>query len=67
MPNMPFNPQMFNQFMRNPMGFMMQRKLNIPQNLANDPQAIVQHLMNTGQMSQDTFNKLDSFRKQFGQ
>lgn len=65
MPNMPFNPQMFGQFMQNPMQFMMQRKLNIPANMANDPKAIVQHLMNTGQMNQQTFNQLDSFRRNF--
>lgn len=65
MPNMPFNPQMFGQFMQNPLQFMLQRKMNIPQNLANDPQAMIQHLMNTGQMNQNTYNSLNQFRKEF--
>lgn len=63
MPNMQFNQQMFTQFMQNPMQVLMSKRLNIPQNLANNPEAMVQHLMNTGQMSQDTYNKLDSLRK----
>lgn len=54
----------FQQFMQNPMQVMVQRKLNIPQNIANDPQAIVQHLMNTGQMNQDTYNKLNNMSRQ---
>ena len=67
MPNMPFNPQMMQQFRSNPVQFLMQHRLNVPQNIANDPKAMVQHLMNTGQMSQSTFNRLDAFRKQFEQ
>lgn len=54
----------FQQFMQNPMQVMVQKKLNIPQNIANDPQAIVQHLMNTGQMNQDTYNKLNNMSRQ---
>lgn len=43
---------------QNPMQFLMQRKFNIPQNIANDPNAIIQHLMNTGQVSQQQYNKV---------
>lgn len=64
MNNFQFNPKMFSQMMNNPVQFLMSRKYNVPQNLANNPKAICQHLMNTGQMNQDTFNKLDTFRKQ---
>lgn len=56
----PFN-QFFNSFrgfMGNPMQMLMQNRLNIPQNMANNPNAIIQHLMNSGQMSQDQFNFL---------
>lgn len=42
----------------NPVGFLLSRKYNIPDNLSGNPQGIVQHLLNTGQMSQDTYNKL---------
>lgn len=43
------------QFMANPMA-MLARKYNIPQNL-NDPQAIVQHLLNSGQIKQEDVNE----------
>ena len=48
----------FNIFKQNPMQFLLQRRLNIPQNLQNNPQAMVQYLLNTGQMSQAQFNQL---------
>lgn len=49
-----------NQIRNNPMQFFMSRKLNMPENISNDPQAIVQHLLNTGQMTQAQYNKLQS-------
>lgn len=55
----PFN-QFFNSFrgfMGNPMQMLMQR-MNIPQGMANDPNAIIQHLMNSGQMNQNQYNQL---------
>lgn len=42
---------------QNPIQFLMQRKFNVPANIANDPNAIIQHLMNTGQVSQQQYNK----------
>lgn len=45
---------LFQQFQTNPMQ-MLTQKFNIPNNL-NDPQAIIQHLLNTGQISQDQVN-----------
>lgn len=50
---------------QNPMQFLMQRKFNIPQNIANDPNAIIQHLMNTGQVSQQQYNKALQQMNQF--
>lgn len=51
------NPmQMLSQLQQNPLGFLAQRKLNIPQNIANDPNKIIQYLMNTGQTSQNAYN-----------
>lgn len=51
------NPmQMLSQLQQNPLGFLAQRKLNVPQNIVNDPNKIIQHLMNTGQVSQDAYN-----------
>jgi len=49
-----------NQLRSNPVQFLMQRRYNIPSNLNNNPQGIVQHLLNTGQMSQDTYNRLQN-------
>lgn len=46
--------QMVNQFKQNPM-VMLSQKYNIPQNL-NDPNEIIQHLLNTGQVSQSQYN-----------
>lgn len=43
---------------QNPMQFLMQRKFNVPQEIANDPNAIIQHLMNTGQVSQQQYNQV---------
>lgn len=58
--NTPNPMQMISQLMSNPVQFLASRKLNIPQDISNNPQAIVQHLLNTGQMSQDAYNKLQS-------
>lgn len=46
---------MYSQFKQNPMGLLAQR-FNLPQNI-NDPQQIVQHLLNTGQISQSQVNQ----------
>lgn len=48
-----------------PMQFLMQKKFNVPQDIANDPNAIIQHLMNTGQVSQQQYNRANSIAKQF--
>ena len=46
--------QMISQFRQNPMQMLAQR-YNIPQNM-NSPQDIIQHLLNTGQISQQQVN-----------
>ena len=64
---MPNNPmlQMLGQLRQNPLQFLAQRKLNIPQNIANDPNAIIIHLLQTGQVSQDTYNRAYQMAQQF--
>lgn len=42
--------------MNNPMQALMQAGLNLPSNIPNNPQAIIQHLLNTGQITQDQVN-----------
>ena len=50
------NPfQMMNQFKQHPMA-LLSKRFNIPQNIGNDPNQIIQHLMNTGQVSQQQYN-----------
>ena len=56
--NNPMNfMQMFGQFRQNPMQFLIQQKFNIPQNIGSNPQAIVQHLLDTNQISQQQVNQ----------
>ncbi len=49
---------MFQQFMGNPAQMMQRSGLNIPQNISNDPNAIIQHLLSSGRMSQQQYNQL---------
>ena len=56
----------FNTFMKNPMQFLMQRSINIPQEFANNPQGAVQHLLNNGQMKQTDLNKMMGIAQKMG-
>lgn len=56
-----FQPQnnmlsMLSQFKQNPMA-MLSRRFNIPQDM-NDPNQILQHLLNSGQVSQEQVNRV---------
>lgn len=56
--NNPMNMmQMIQNIKSNPVQFLLQRKMNIPANIANDPNAIVQHLLSTNQISQEQVNR----------
>lgn len=49
---------MYQRFRQNPLQMLNQR-FNIPQNVnVSDPNAILQHLMNTGQVSQNQINQV---------
>ena len=68
-----FNEQMnqgfmakFNAFKQNPMQFLMQNKINIPQQYANDPHGAVQYMLNNGQMSQEQLNSLTQMAQKMG-
>ena len=57
---------MLQQFKANPVQFLMQRRMNIPQNIPmNDPQAILNHLMQTGQISQQQINNAYQMAQRF--
>ena len=55
--------QMIAQIKSNPMAVLGQR-FNLPQNMS-DPNAIIQHLLNTGQVSQQQVNMAMQMRNQF--
>lgn len=48
--NQPNMNAMFEEFKKNPMEYLTRAKLNIPPNVGTNPQAIVTHLMQTGQI-----------------
>lgn len=53
---------MYQQLRQNPMQ-LLARRFNIPNNVnINDPQAIIQHLLNTGQVTQQQYNRAMSMR-----
>lgn len=59
------NPmQMLQQLQQNPVQMLRQAGLNVPDNLS-DPNAIIQHLMNSGQVSQDAYNRARQMVAQF--
>lgn len=52
---------LYNQMRQNPMQLLSQR-FNIPQNVGNDPNAIIQHLLNSGQVTQNQVNQVMQMR-----
>lgn len=63
MPNQMFM-QMLQQLQRNPVQMLRQAGLNVPDNL-NDPNQIIQHLMNSGQISQQRYEQARQMAAQF--
>lgn len=65
-PNMGVNPMaMLAQLKTNPLGALRQAGFNIPENMSN-PQAIIQHLMNSGQISQQQLTQAQQMAGMFG-
>ncbi len=56
----------FQQFMQNPLQYMLQRRINIPPQYMNDPKGAVEFLIRNGQMSQAQFNQLTQMAQQMG-
>jgi len=54
---------LYNQFMQNPMA-MLSKRFNIPADI-NNPNDIIQHLLNTGQVSQAEVNQVMQMRNMF--
>lgn len=57
--------QMLQQFKSNPAQYFMQKRWNVPQNMMNDPNAIVQHLLSTNQVSQEQVNRAYQMAQRF--
>lgn len=47
---------MLQQVKANPMQFLARKKFNIPQDISSDPNAILQYLLSSGQVSQNQIN-----------
>ena len=57
---------MLGQLKANPIQFLMQRKLNLPQSInMNDPQAILNHLIQSGQVNQQQINQAYQIMQSF--
>lgn len=56
----------FNQFKNNPMQFLTNRKISIPEEYSNNPQQAVQYLLNNGQMSQQALNGMIQMANRMG-
>ena len=60
------NPmQMLSQLKQNPAGMLKQAGYNIPDGL-NNPQQIINHLLNSGQVNQGRVNMAQQMARQFG-
>lgn len=53
------------QIKSNPTQFLAQRGIQVPPNIANDPNAIIQHLMNTGKIDQQQYNNAVQMAQQY--
>ena len=53
----------FNQFKKNPMA-MLNKRFNIPQGM-NDPNEIINHLMNTNQINRNQLNQIQQMANMF--
>lgn len=56
---------MLQQLKQNPLSMLQRAGFNVPQNL-NSPQDIVQHLMNSGQLSQQQYDQARQMARQLG-
>lgn len=64
-PMMGMNPmQMIQQLKANPIQFLQRAGYNVPSNL-NSPNDIIQHLMNSGQISQQNYERARQMAAQF--
>lgn len=59
--------QKYNQFRQNPIAFIGQmRGVNIPMEYRDDPQKVVQYLMNSGKMTQNDIEAMKNMAQKMG-
>ena len=56
--------QEFIQFKNNPMQYMMNKGIQLPQNCGNNPEQIIQSMMNNGFFSQQQYNQAANLSNQ---
>lgn len=56
----------FAQFKKDPVQFLISRKINIPQEYLNNPKGAVEYLMNSGQMTQDQLSQIEAMASKLG-
>lgn len=69
-PSGPFGNMMnvfnkFQQFIQNPMVAIMSTGVNIPPNIQNNPDAILNYMRSSGQMNDEQFNQSQQMAQQF--
>lgn len=57
--------QMLEQLKANPIQFVMSRKFNLPNGIANDPNAILNYLLQSGQVNQNQVNQAYQMAQNF--
>lgn len=56
----------FNRFQQNPMQYLTEKNINIPQQYMSNPQQAYQYLLNSGRLSQDSLNQIKQKARMFG-
>lgn len=56
----------YNNFVQNPLGYLANKKVNIPSEYQNNPHDAVQYLLNNGNMNQAAFNKVYGILQKMG-
>ena len=58
--------KMAQKFKSNPLGFLLEKRMNIPANISNDPNAMLDYLLSTGQISQSQIDLAKQQMTQYG-
>lgn len=57
--------QKFQQFSKNPLGSLLGIGVDIPKNVGNNPESMVNYLRNSGQMTEEQFEQISQLAHQF--